>query len=994
MSKLKLTLIFLITIIISSPAFAQTMLSGVVKEAKTNVPLPGANIYIQGTTAGTITNLNGEYRLPLKPGSYSIVASFIGFENQTKEVTVGEDKAITLDFELKSQSIMGEEVVVTAMLRGQKAAISSQLNADGIVNIVSEEQIQELPDANAGDALGRLPGISLKRSGGEAENIVLRGLNEKYSAIQLNGVNVPSSGGNSRGVDLSMFSPNSLAGIEVTKALTSDMDGDAIAGVVNLVTKKAPTEPKLRIDLGGGYNMLENSAAQYNLGVRYSRRFFDNLLGVQVGVNSEQRVRSRESWSDNWNFPDGDNYTFKERILTYTDEIRKRNGANLLFDINTKDGGVIRFNNFYNNTSRDVAKYYRSYPRGGHVEYGIHNYEQLAHTINNALTGENYQGKLKITWGVSHAFTVGKRDFDHELIFDEGATFGSGMKNPEDVLEDPEGIEYGPGHRYYDLAYNNFETSYLDQALFSNNKNQDRDLMAYFNLERNIAISDQINITVKAGAKYRYKDRVNEKEVQKASYYNISRLAEETRLADGSIVPLDLSSTSFSDIHYVNSRVSMFNFMKDPNNPESRNILGNNPINPLLDQALAREWYETRKNAVKSNGDQEYALRYNSIEQNYDLRERIASGYAMTIFNLGKKIKIITGLRLEQDNNDYRAKYVSDVSGMTIYDESLVPDTTSSFKEMYVLPNFHFRYKPAKWFDLRLAATKTLARPDFMMRLPRLVVDLEKDKISKGNTALKSTEAWNFDLIASFYKSQYGLFTVSAFYKKLDNVFYVLNDVHIIDTSIAQNYNLPPLNGSYEPYKNSTIKSPVNTMGTEVMGLEFDLQANLKFLPGILGNFILRGNYSIIKSVTYVPRFIIEEDNSVFPPKQIPTFYQTKESLEGQPSNFGNVVLGYSQGGFSARLSFFHQGLFLTSMSAYAREDNTEFAYSKLDFSVKQKIKKWKMELMLNVNNIADLNKKGTYYNNMGFDQYNPNGLVRGYNTYGTTVDFGVRFNL
>ena len=81
-------------------------------------------------------------------------------------------------------------------------------------------------------------------------------------------------------------------------------------------------------------------------------------------------------------------------------------------------------------------------------------------------------------------------------------------------------------------------------------------------------------------------------------------------------------------------------------------------------------------------------------------------------------------------------------------------------------------------------------------------------------------------------------------------------------------------------------------------------------------------------------------------------------------------------------------------MSSDSDSDTSEFAYSKLDFSVKQKIKKWNMELSLNVNNIADLNKKGTYYNNMGFDTHNPDGLVRGYNTYGTTIDFGVRINL
>lgn len=990
----KITLLFIFLLGCISATFSQTMVSGAVIDSSAGETLPYATIVVKGTNIGTTTDINGEYRLPLNNGSYTLVASFMGFDNLEQEVTINNGKAIELDFNLVAQAILGEEVVVTAMLRGQKAAISSQLNADGIVNAVSEEQIQELPDANAGDALGRLPGVSLKRSGGEAENIVLRGLNEKYSAVQMNGINVPASGESSRGVDMSMFSVNSLAGIEVTKALTSDMNGDAIAGVVNMVTKRAPSKPKLQVNVGGGYNMLENSAEQYNAAFRYSRRLFDEVLGVQVGINSEQRIRSRESWSDKWDIRDGGDYQIQNRENAYTDEIRTRYGGNLLLDINTKDGGVIRFNNFYNNTGRDVAKYRRNYPLTGHVEYGISEYQQTNHSLSNALTGENYLGKLKVNWGLSHAFTVGERDFDHELEFDEGAASESGMRNPT-TEEWDNGIAYTPGDRLYPLAYNNFRTSYLDQGFFNVNKNQDRDLMAYLDLERTFAFTDKVNMTVKAGAKYRHKIRDNEVKQYKASYYNQLPMEHEM-LEDGSIVPLDLSDTSFSDLELINSRISMLNFLNDPDNPAYRYILDGNPINPLLDRALAREWYETRQNAVNSSGDtHEYRLTYDGTNKNYDLQERIAAAYAMSTLNIGEKMKLIAGVRIEQDNNDYTAKFAPNVSGRNTYDPSLVSDTTSTYKATYVLPNFHVKYKPVAWFDLRLAATKTLARPNFTMRLPTQVIDRQKDKISQGNTALRSTEAWNYDVIASFYESKYGLFTVGAFYKQLDNVFYNLGGVNIVNEEMAESYNLPVSDDyGYDSYIGYTISSPINTMNTEVKGIEFDLQANLKFLPGFLGNFILRGNYSFIESVTYVPRFVMEEDNSVFPPKRTPKFYETKQSLEGQPSSFGNIVLGYSEGGFSARFSFFHQGEFLTSMSSDIDADYSELAYNKLDFSVKQKVEKWKTEFILNINNIGDLNQQGTYYNNMGFDQYNPNGLVRGYNTYGTTIDFGVRINL
>ena len=81
-----------------------------------------------------------------------------------------------LDIQLSPDVIEGEEVVITGQLLGQVLAINQQLTSNNIVNVVSEEKIQELPDMNAAEVIGRLPGVALQRSGGEANKIILRGL--------------------------------------------------------------------------------------------------------------------------------------------------------------------------------------------------------------------------------------------------------------------------------------------------------------------------------------------------------------------------------------------------------------------------------------------------------------------------------------------------------------------------------------------------------------------------------------------------------------------------------------------------------------------------------------------------------------------------------------------------------------------------------------------------------------------------------------------------
>jgi outer membrane receptor protein involved in Fe transport len=269
------------------------------------------------------------------------------------------------------------------------------------------------------------------------------------------------------------------------------------------------------------------------------------------------------------------------------------------------------------------------------------------------------------------------------------------------------------------------------------------------------------------------------------------------------------------------------------------------------------------------------------------------------------------------------------------------------------------------------------------MRLPNIVVARTAgSRIDRGRPDLQNTEAWNYDVISSFYTSKYGLFTIGGFYKQLDNIFYTLNDVLILNGEMEAGLDLPQGYGSYVGLR---LNEPINTSGTEVYGVEIDLQANLKFLPGFLGNFVLRGNYSIINSTTKIPRFKIEQDNSVFPPTQTPVWYESESRMEGQPSKFGNVALGYDQGGFSGRFSVFFQDDYLTRVTSSGLGDAFQKGYAKWDLALKQEIPKLKMAVMLNITNLSNF-YEGTY---LGFQ-----GLDNGSITYDMLIDLAIRITL
>ena len=84
----------------------------------------------------------------------------------------------------------------------------------------------------------------------------------------------------------------------------------------------------------------------------------------------------------------------------------------------------------------------------------------------------------------------------------------------------------------------------------------------------------------------------------------------------------------------------------------------------------------------------------------------------------------------------------------------------------------HFRVKLVDWFDLRLAYTKTLSRPDYYNLVPWRVVARSEGTVNQGNPSLLHTTAYNYDVFTSFY-NKLGMFTVGLFYKEIENIDYI-----------------------------------------------------------------------------------------------------------------------------------------------------------------------------------------------------------------------------
>jgi TonB-dependent receptor len=990
-----------------STASAQGILQGLVTDSTNREALVGANILVKGTAIGGISDIDGKFRIGnVSAGSQIVRISYLGYKTKELPVVIEDNGTVVVNAALLPDVIEGQEVVITAQARGQLSAINQQLKSTTMINVVSEEKIKELPDANAAEAIGRLPGVSLIRSGGEANKVILRGMSDKFARVTIDGVGIASTDSNARGIDMSMIAQGTLSGVELYKSLTPDKDADAIAGSINLVTKKAPYEPDIRIDAKGNYNRLKPTFEQYDFSGYYGQRFFDDIFGFQITGNLESKDRSNERLNIDYGFSPANaetDWNIDDVILTYTDEERTRNGISLFFDFSTPDSGSIRFNNVYSGTERNIYTHLRDYPNGASdlvsngngVSYIYRYQEQKIQTYNSSLRGDNHLLGFDIIWGVSFSQSESTTPFDHELQFTETSNLGiSGMRTV------PASLYHGPAEGFVDLAYNNFGKSTLSWGFFNNKYNYEKERTAYSDISRKYTIGDMMSGDLKAGGKYKVKNRVKTSYQEFSPYY--TQRYDSVRNANGTVSSKadHYRGTVFENLQMNGSLVLFTNFLDA--SPRRRDIFERFAMNPLINADAIREWYDLNKDGFGTVP--EYANNPLEYGNYYDVTERVSALYIMNTLNVGEAVTAIAGVRMESESNDYKARYsIGTVGGFPV-PQGNFKDTMNTYTETNYLPHLHVTVRPVDFMNIRMAAYKALARPDFSSRLASFTAD-GSNWVVLSNPKLRSAKAWNYELNTTFFGGVIGMISISGFYKEITDLSNTTNRM-VADNnpltngkSFFDSLGIPFVN----PYGSNQFSMRVNVpynvpIPAKVWGFEFDHQANLNFLPGYFQFLVLSYNFSLIRSEqqlltwkTYTTMDTVIDPffGPVITPKTHNYYTLEKNKLFNQPEFFGNFAIGYDIGDLSTRLSLFYQGSFPRSFSQDGRNESLTDKFSRWDLSVKYKANDF-TSILFNINNLNNFEESSS-----------SNHLVQPYWTlqtsrvrYGMTADLGVRIDL
>ena len=512
-------------------------------------------------------------------------------------------------------------------------------------------------------------------------------MEDKFTVVTIDGMKIPPTDATGRGIDLSMFSQSSLSGIELFKALTSDKDGDAIAGSINLVTKMAPEKWEFRTDIKGNYNQLMESAKQYEFYVHYGQRFFDNLLGLQLNGNLERKIRSNERVNVNYRFDEsfGGDYFINNFLLEFTDEIRNREGLSLLLDFRTPDEGTIRINNVYGKTKRDYLWSYREYTSNGGGNYDGPSYdyrdrEQEIATFNSSIRGDNNLLGFKLNWGLSFAQSESDFPYDYEMIFVED----NGMDASPKLKSNPEQL--------VDYAVNNYLNASLDWAYFRTQDNFDKEKTAFIDIARPYVLGNSLSGELKAGGKYRTKDRSNTRTENFTPYY-LGRWMEYEKLPDGTFRKKDFTGTYFEEWWKLGGgAIGLNQFYATPG---TRNIYDSYPLNPNIERDRLRQWQNINKYGVNSSGSSSQSAQEIWINplikyDDYNATERVSSGYIMNTLNIEQVLTILAGLRVESEDNSYISTYMLGSVGGFPVDPGQIRDTSSASNQTIWLPNIKY----------------------------------------------------------------------------------------------------------------------------------------------------------------------------------------------------------------------------------------------------------------------------------------------------------------
>ncbi len=779
--------IFLFTL--SAATVMAGTIKGTVLDRQNREPLTGATVQVLGTSQGAVADIDGNYTINVKAGTYTLEVKYIGYK-EIKQVNVKVGKTeVTLNFEMENDAQALGEVAVTAQAKRntENALVNEQRRSLVVQSGVSAQQISKTQDKDASEVIKRVPGVSII----DEKFVMVRGLSQRYNNVWINGSAVPSSEPDSRAFSFDIIPSSQLDNMIIVKSPAPEYPADFTGGFIMVNTKDMPSENSFNISLGTSINDqthlkdflyskgsstdflgFDNGLRSLDGGIkRTMNTFTDNSNRIDLlnnGLNNDWTIKTKKpagdlkfnmNYAHRWETESGRQFgllaslNYSNTYKTYLDMTNSLFGS---YDVANGHSVYLRksTDNQYNNDVRvGVLLNFMYQPKNSRNHYEFKNiFNQIGKSRYTSRYGFDAQNNNEKTYEYYYSsrstyngqFT-GKHTFDNgKLDWSAGYSYANRLLPDRrryilNDIDEPDVIALSAGN---DISR---EFTRLDEHIGSANVNYQRDFQF-----------GSFTPTLKAGAYGEYRTRTYN---TRQFYYTWG-----DNMPSG-FRKFDLPTQLMVDGNYGEDKLSMYEQVRKTNDYSGNNWLG--------------------------------------------------AGYISANLPISARINLYAGIRYEYTKMELVRNTRDDIeSHQSMY-----------YKYNDLFPSANATYKLTDKQQLRLAYGKSVNRPEFREVSTSVYYDFDLASNVEGSPSLKPAYIHNIDFRYEWYPSNGESVSVALFYKHFDS-------------PIEWTYTVA--GGTDLVYSNKNAKAANN------YGLEVDLRKNLDFMG--LPHFSWSFNGALIKS--------------------------------------------------------------------------------------------------------------------------------------------------
>ena len=794
----------LFTIFYTVCSFGQNgSIEGVITDKSNSEALIGSAIVIDGTTIGTMTDINGHFTLSnLKPGSYKLKVTYVSYNTaEINNVKVQPGQTTSLKVELESNLIALGDINITAVRR-TNTEISMITDIKSSVSVstgISGQQIAKTLDKDASEVVKRVPGITIV----DDRFLVVRGLSQRYNNVWLNNSATPSAEADVKAFSFDIIPSTMIENIMIYKSPAAELPADFAGGFVKLSTRNMPDGNSTVIQYGTGISQGTTFKDFY----KYQGSPTDFL-----GFDNGTRALPEDMPAHLNLYESATNPVVRENITTLGKELLK-NWTNEKSTAFPDQKFLLSVNRQFKIKKSDVgsttALTYSLSSNSDNInidDYSIWDFGNNKPSYLNEFSDLAYARSARISLMHNWAFILGnKSKIEFRNLFNQAGFTRTTMRSGREWYNDGRYI------RSEDMRYLS-RTIYSGQIAGNHTIGKTRDLFVDWIAGYSFSLKNEPDTK-----RYRYIQNP-----QNTSEY-LLLFADQADLSSVSRMWIRLNENAESAAMNLNYKLKISGFRPDLKagfylENKNREFVARNfgyakgsSLSAFDKTNLPVDQIFTDANLNLTDGIK--LMEVTNLSDSYTASNLQVAGYLSARFPVTPRLNLYTGIRIEKN----RQTLSSYKQGSTIKVD-VDRDTINIFPSANLTYNFNEKNL------LRLAYGITVNRPEFREIAPFYYVDFEMNAGIYGAPDIRQAYIHSFDLRYEAYPSPGETFNIGAFYK------------HFIDPIEQVILGNSPTQYSFE-----NVKSAYSA------GIEAEARKSLGFING-LDDFSLVMNASLIKS--------------------------------------------------------------------------------------------------------------------------------------------------